>query len=159
MRKTNLTAACAAIALIGVSLASCGERESAMSNPKICANFNTTGQAQAATATDAATPVDNCVRRWAYSLAGSRDSADVIAEATVAACAGALTHWNQAGLQSPDANAGGPEQALSLVTGQPTTSFAEHNTFAHNHALLYVVEARAGRCAPPPVTNGAPSGT
>ena len=121
MHQIKLVAACAAIALIGAPLSACGEREGAMANPKICANFNTSGQAQAATANDAAAPVENCVRRWAYSLAGSRDSADVVAEATVAACTGALTHWNQSALsQSPDAAANGPEQALSLTTGQPT---------------------------------------
>jgi len=49
-------------------------------------------------------------------------------------------------------------QAASLVTGEPTTPLAEHNSFAHNQALLYVVQARAGACAPPPATNGVPDG-
>ena len=173
MQLTNLTAAAA---LIAVSLSACSEHGDglAMSNPKICASFNTPapGSAQAAATqtaavqagpADAATPVDNCVRRWAYSLAGARDSAEVVAQAAVAACTPALTRWNQAGLDqqaqaaAPGAT-GAADQGISLVTGQATTPFAEHSAFASGHALLYVVQARAGRCAPPPVTNGAPAG-
>ena len=172
MQLTHLTAAAA---LIAVSLSACSEHGDglAMSNPKICASFNTAptqGGAQAASAAatqagpaDAATPVDNCVRRWAYSLAGARDSAEVVAQAAVAACTPALTRWNQAGLDqqaqaaAPGAT-GAADQGISLVTGQATTPFAEHSAFASGHALLYVVQARAGRCAPPPVTNGAPAG-
>ena len=164
MNLTNLTAAAA---LIAVSLSACSEHGDglAMSNPKICASFATPapGSAQAATTqagpADAATPVDNCVRRWAYSLAGARDSAEVVAQAAVAACTPALTRWNQAGLdQQAQAGASPADQGVSLVTGQATTPFTEHTAFANGHALLYVVQARAGRCAPPPVTNGAPAG-
>jgi hypothetical protein len=132
-----------------------------MVNAKICADFKLANTAQPGTlATDAATPVNECLRRWAYSLAGARDRADVVADATIAACGAALTRWNQAGLaQDAQANAGGPVEALSLTTGQPTNALAEHSAFARGQALFYVVQARAGRCAPPPVVNGVPTGT
>jgi len=160
MLRNTLTAV---LALAAMGLSACGERDEAPANAKICADFKTnTAQAgaPAAAPSDAAAPVDECVRRWAYSLAGSRDSADMVAEATVAACSGALTRWNQAGVnQQAQAEAAPPEQALSLMTGQPTNPFAEHSAFAHGRALLYVVQARAGRCAPPPATNGVPNGT
>jgi hypothetical protein len=35
---------------------------------------------------------------------------------------------------------------------------AEHSAFAQGRALLYVVQARAGRCKAPPIENGAPTG-
>jgi len=161
MLRNTLTAA---LALAAMGLSACGDRYDGMSNPKICGDFKTAAAAQTgapvAAPSDAATPVDECVRRWAYSLAGSRDSADIVAEAAVSACSGALTRWNQAGVnQQAQAESAPPEQALSLLTGQPTNPFAEHSAFAHGRALLYVVQARAGRCAPPPAANGAPAGT
>ena len=165
IRKT-LTAG---LALAALSLSACGERDGGMaSNPNICAEFKvpTTAQATgsapaAANASDAASPVDECVRRWAYSLAASRDAADLVAEAAVSACAPVLSRWNQAGLdQQAQTNENGQQQpALSLTTGQPTNPLAEHNAFAHGRALLYVMQARAGHCAPPPATHGTPAGT
>ena len=149
-----------AVALLALSLGAC-ERSGAMVNRQICTTFKTTSGNQVAPAAngavDAAAPVDECVRRWAYSLAGSRDGADIVANAAVAACGGALSRWNQAGL-GQDAPAGG-EQAISLTTGEATNPMAEHNAFAQGRALLYVVQARAGHCAPPPAVNGAPTGT
>jgi hypothetical protein len=66
-----------------------------------------------------------------------------------------LSRWNQASL-GQSANSG--EQALSLTTGQPTNPLAEHSAFAQGRALFYVVQARAGRCSPPPAKNGVPEG-
>lgn len=123
-------------------------------NTGICADFKTS-QAQTAM-NDAAAPVDDCLRRWAYSLAGGRDPADVVAQAAVAACSPALGRWSQATLNQ-QAPSGG--EGLSLTTGQPTNPLAEHSAFANGRALLYVVQARAGRCAPPPTANGVPAGT
>jgi hypothetical protein len=159
MNRKLLTAALLAGAL---GLSACDHHEG-MVNSKICADFRAVNTAQTgvpvAAINDAATPVDECVRRWAYSLAGDRDDANVVADATVAACAAALTHWNQAGLaQQAQTSVNGPVQALSLTTGEPTTALAEHSNFAHGRALFYVVQARAGRCAPPPVNNGVPVG-
>jgi hypothetical protein len=132
-------------------------------NPKVCADFKAAKPAAtpvAATAppvaagAEGAAPVDDCVRKWAYSLAASRDTADTVAEAAVAACNVQLARWNQQSLSQPGADV----EASSITTGQPTTPLAEHSAFAGARALLYVVEARAGRCAPPPITNGAPDG-
>ncbi|WP_297506276.1 hypothetical protein [uncultured Caulobacter sp.] len=143
----------AAVALAALGLAACEERHDAMANPRICADFKTGPGVTAAA--DPATPVDECARRWAYSLAGSRDSAEAVADAVVAACAPALGKWNQTALAQ---TASGGEQALSLTTGQPTNPLAEHSAFAQGRALLYVVQARAGRCKAPPAANGQPTG-
>ncbi|HEX4181399.1 MAG TPA: hypothetical protein VHY32_11470, partial [Caulobacteraceae bacterium] len=91
-------------------------------------------------------------------------NADVVGDAVVVACGAALSHWNQTSLGQP-AQAGpagpgpSPEQGVSLVTGQPTNPLLEHNTYVHSRALFYVIQARAGRCAPPPVNNGVPVGS
>jgi hypothetical protein len=148
----NTVASVLAFAALG--LTACDEHEH-MVNTGICADFKTT-QAAAPGMNDAAAPVDDCLRRWAYSLAGARDPADVVAQAAVAACGPALGRWSQATLNQ-QVPAGG--EGLSLTTGQPTNPLAEHSAFANGRALLYVVQARAGRCAPPPTTNGVPAGT
>lgn len=145
----------ATLALATLALAACEGGHESMSNPKICADFRNNTGPGATAASDPSTPVDECTRRWAYSLAGSKDGAEVVAEAVVAACAPVLSRWNQASLGQA---AGGGEQALSLTTGQPTNPLAEHSSFAQGRALFYVVQARAGRCSPPPVTNGVPAG-
>ncbi|USQ94794.1 hypothetical protein [Caulobacter sp. RL271] len=144
--------AVAALAVLG--LAACGDRHDGMANPKICTDFKAAPSVTAAS--DPSTPVEECTRRWAYSLAGSRDSAEVVSDAVVAACAAQLSKWNQASLGQAAPSAG--EQALSLTTGQPTNPLAEHSAFAQGRALFYVVQARAGRCSPPPVKNGVPEG-
>lgn len=134
------------VALLG--LAACGQPVAR----GICTPFPTTPSATASGAPapapavgDPAAPVEDCVHRWAYSLAGSRDSADEVAAATVAACSGQLSRWNQQSL-APAAQA----NATSLITGEPTGPIAAHHDFAASRALFYVVQARAGRCAPPP---------
>ncbi|UAL11920.1 hypothetical protein [Caulobacter segnis] len=144
----------AVAALAALSLAACDNRHDAMVNPKICADFKANPGATAAA--DPSTPVEECTRRWAYSLAGSKDGAEVVADAVVAACAAQLSKWNQASLGQ--AAPGSGEQALSLTTGQPTNPLAEHSAFAQGRALFYVVQARAGRCSPPPAKNGVPEG-
>jgi predicted outer membrane protein len=144
----------AVLALAALGLTACDDRHDAMANPKICADFKASPGASAAA--DPSTPVDECARRWAYSLAGSRDGAEVVADAVVAACAPALSRWNQASLGQATPASG--EQALSLSTGQPTNPLAEHTAFTQGRALLSVVQARAGRCKAPPAENGAPTG-
>ena len=152
------TATVAVTAIAALALAACENNDGSMVNSKICADFR--AQALPAVGADPATPVDNCVRRWAYSLAGARDTAEVVANAALAACGGALTRWNQASLnQAQQDSTGAPVTTLSIDTGQPTNALAEHNAFAQRQALLYVVEARAGRCRPPPVVKGVPVGT
>ncbi len=151
----------AALILIAASLSACESQEGHRVDAKICADFKTAAVvppgSAAAVLSDAAGPVEDCLRRWAYSLAGARDGADLVAAATVAACGTALSRWNEASLNPQDPSPG-PTESLSLVTGQPTNAMAEHNAFAHSRALLFVVQARAGRCAPPPMVKGAPLG-
>ncbi|MDR3513648.1 MAG: hypothetical protein P4L73_18580 [Caulobacteraceae bacterium] len=162
--KRNTALALAAQTLAALGLSACDRHDGRMVNAAICPDFRATSAPQAGAApspADAAAPVDECVRRWAFSLAGARDGADVVADAAVAACGPVLTRWNQAGLaqEAQSGGAGGPVEAVSITTGLPTNALAEHAAFAHGRALLYVTEARAGRCAPPPVKNGAPAGT
>jgi hypothetical protein len=131
----------------------------AQSNAKLCADFTpakpAAGPAPAvAPAAEGPAMVEECVRRWAYSLAPSRDEASVVADAVVAACGAQLSRWNQQLVNQPAANA----EAASIITGQPTTPLAERYSYLGNRALLYVVQARAGRCAPPRAANGAPEG-
>jgi hypothetical protein len=155
--------AMAVLSLAVLGLGACDERHEMAGNPKVCADFKATKPATttaAATAppmaagAEGAAPLDDCVRKWAYSLAASRDTADTVAEAAVAACNVQLARWNQQALSQPGADV----EASSITTGQPTTPLAEHSAFAGARALLYVVQARAGHCAPPPITNGVPDG-
>ncbi|HEY3697302.1 hypothetical protein [Phenylobacterium sp.] len=153
--KALITAACVA----GLGLAGCNERQMKAANTGLCYDFKAAktpapNAAAPPVATDATAAVEDCVRRWAYTLAPSGDDADAVSEAAVAACGGALARWNQQTVGQADPAA----EALSITTGQPTNPLAEHNTFAHARALLYVVQARAGHCAPPPATGGAPEG-
>jgi hypothetical protein len=149
----------AVLALAAAALAGCGDHR--MANSAMCADFRpgSAGKANLALpSTDAAGPVDDCLRRWAYSLAGSRDEADTVAEATVAACSAQLSHWGQTTVGARSGEQGDTQaDGVSLTTGQPTNPLAEHGAFARGRAVLYVVQARAGRCAPPAVVNGAPA--
>jgi hypothetical protein len=144
----------AALAVGAMGLSACDEPRKTAANTKICADFKTARTPVAVGPNEGAAPLDECVRRWAYSLAPSRDDADVVAEAAVAACTTHLTRWNQQTLNQPD----GQVEAASLTTGQPTSPLAEHNAFAHARALFYVVQARAGNCPAPPAVAGVPEG-
>lgn len=144
----------AALSLGVLGLCGCSEHHSLAANPKICFTFTQTKPATGPAPDDPSAPVDNCARRWAYSLAPSHDVADEVAEAVVAACNAQLTNWNRQSLGGP----AGDGPAESLTTGAPTSPIQEHMGFIHNRALLYVVQARAGGCAPPPAANGVPDG-
>jgi hypothetical protein len=156
----NRTSTMSALCLAALSLSACGQHEGRRANAYICFDFKS---APAAPATGAAlgppaeaVALEDCVRRWAYSLAPARDSAETVSGAVVAACGGTLARWNQQSLtQQPP---GAPEESLSIRTGQPTNPLAEHNAFAGERALFYVVQARAGHCAPPPTSKGVPTG-
>jgi hypothetical protein len=145
-----------AVCLAALSLAACEDNRGMRPNGRLCADFKTakTPANSPAALADAASPVDECVRRWAYGLAPSRDDADAVADATVAACGSLLSKWNQQSLADPAP----PADALSITTGQPTNPLSEHNAFAHARALFYVVQARAGHCAAPPIKDGVPEG-
>jgi hypothetical protein len=147
-------AAAAVLTLAALSLGACEERHEMAANPKLCVDFKQIKAAPIVAGAEGAAPVEECVKRWAYSLAGSRDPADTVAQAAVAACNVQLSRWNQQTLSQP----GSDVEAASVITGQPTTPLAEHSAYASGRALLYVVQARAGACAPPPITNGVPDG-
>lgn len=156
-------ATAAATALAALALAACNNNAKSTSAASgICKPFTTPAAAPAqqpalpavnvlpaAPGGDPAAAVDDCLHRWGYTLAASTDPADVVADATVAACGPSLTAWNRSSLTTQGGQA---VQAPSLVSGQQTTPIAEHYAFANGRALFYVVQARAGHCAPPPAT-------
>lgn len=141
-----------ALAALGLTACDEGRRGGERANTGLCYDFKTTKSATPALPGDGAVAVDDCTRRWAYSLAASRDDAEVVAEAVAGACSTQLTRWNRQAVAAPTG------EAVSILTGEPTTALAEHNSFTRARALFYVVQARAGHCAPPPITNGAPEG-
>ena len=152
--KRQTTAAVLLLAALGLS--ACEKGHEMAANAGLCPDFKAPNKTAPLAASDpGAAPVDECARRWAYSLAASRDPAETVAQATVAACTPQLVRWNQAAL----GQAGAPDvEASSLATGEPTTPLAEHSSYVAARALFYVVQARAGRCPAPPIANGAPEG-
>jgi hypothetical protein len=156
----------AVTALAALGLAACSNNRNAMAGSgggnRLCTPF-TTAKAGTSTPAGMAAPmvqpsdaVDDCLHRWGYSLAASSDPAGDVAEATVAACTAPLIAWNQQAMTPVGPTGAAPTDAPSLLTGESTTPIAEHLNFAQRRALFYVVQARAGKCAPPPMTNGAP---
>lgn len=139
----------AAVALTAAGLSACqgGDRPVA----GVCKAFPTADAAPVAT--DGAAVMDDCLHRWAYTLAGGRDDAALVADAVVAACTAPLSRWNQQSLAAPS---GAPQEAQSLLTGEPTNPIAEHANFAKDRSLFYVVQARAGGCKSPPRREGQP---
>jgi hypothetical protein len=101
--------------------------------------------------TDPAVTFDDCIHRWGYALASSRDPADVVAQASVEACSSILANWSQQISQSS-----GVEPAQYSVRGRREASQAtpdpetQRMHAAEGRALFYVVQARAGGCAAPP---------
>jgi hypothetical protein len=143
----------AATMIAALNLAACNRNTDRDALSSICKPFTAAAapaQPQpgllAAPPGDPAAAVDDCLHRWGYTLAASTDPADVVADAVVAACSPSLASWNQSALATTGQNV----QAPSLISGQPTNPVAEHYTFAQGRALFYVVQARAGHCAPPP---------
>ncbi|WP_310542894.1 hypothetical protein [Phenylobacterium sp.] len=149
--RAQLTGLC----LAALALSACSGQPRAMAaNGNICVDFKLPKAAALPGVSADAAAVDDCVRRWAYSLAPSRDDAETVADAASAACNTQLARWNQQTLTQP----GAEDPSASLITGEPTTALAEHNTFSRTRALFYVVQARAGACRPPPAKNGEPEG-
>ena len=144
----------AGLALACLSLTACNEPGRMAANSKLCADFKSAKAAPVVPGAEGAGAVDECAKRWAYSLASSRDDAGTVANAVAAACGAQLARWNQQTVNQPGADV----EATSMTTGEPTSPLAEHNAFTNSRALFYVVQARAGACAPPPITNGTPDG-
>lgn len=143
----------AALGVAALSLTACNEPGKG-GNAKICADFKVAKPAPGTPGAGGAGPVDECLKRWAYSLASSPDDAEVVAKAARAACGTQIANWNQQILNQPGADG----EAASLMTGEPTTPLAEHNGYTERRSLFYVVQARAGSCPAPPAKDGVPEG-
>ncbi|OJU11998.1 MAG: hypothetical protein BGN86_13710 [Caulobacterales bacterium 68-7] len=144
-----------ALAVVALAVSACDDRRGgARVDRALCADFKTAKAAPLPTGGDGAASVDDCTRRWAYTLAPSHDDADIVAEAVASACSAQLSRWNQQSLAQPAADG----EPTSILTGEPTSPIAEHNTFMRTRAMFYVVQARAGRCPGPKIVNGAPEG-
>jgi len=150
----------AGMALVAIGLTACNNAEHQRSaGSRICTPFTeaeTTpsvnlapGAPAPVVAVEPSAALDDCLHRWGYTLATSTDGAEAVSQAVVAACTPALTRWNQQTMMAAGAQ-GAPESAPSLLTGESTTPIAEHFNYAQNRALFYVVQGRAGKCAPPP---------
>jgi hypothetical protein len=152
MKRPTLTAA---LCLAALGLTACNNTAGGMAaNSKVCVDWKQAKPATLVAGAEGAGPLDECVKRWAYTLSSSADDAGTVAEAAAQACNVQLSRWNQASLNQP----GGDQEATSITTGETTTPLAEHNAFSRGRALFYVVQARAGHCAAPPIKDGVPEG-
>jgi hypothetical protein len=106
-----------------------------------------TGLAPAANI-DPAVSFDDCIHRWGYALAPSRDPADVVAQASVEACSSILANWSQQiGQTEPAQYSPRGRRGAQQAPPDPET---QRMHAAEGRALFYVVQARAGGCAAPP---------
>ncbi|HTX50207.1 MAG TPA: hypothetical protein VME40_12560 [Caulobacteraceae bacterium] len=133
-------------------LTACNQHASAASGAltadgKYCAPFSTTAATGPGARSDPAAAFDDCVHRWGYALAPSRDPADVVAQATVSACGPILSQWSQQVMGSDQGAAPESRRAQAEAASNP---MAQQIRMAESRALFYVVQARAGGCAPPP---------
>ena len=137
-------------AVVLLALAGCADRGRGRADAGICAPFNAVANNAGAPGGQAAT-LDDCLHRAAYKLARASDSADIVAQATVAACSDELSRWNTASVSTPVAAGGTPDTAVDLITGQSASQIAQRYQYAQGRALYYVVQGRAGRCDVPAV--------
>ncbi len=103
-----------------------------------------------ATVSDPAIAFDDCIHRWGYVLAPSRDPADVVAQASVEACSSILASWSQQIGQAAQAEPTSYGARGRSETAQAPNPEAQRMHAAEGRALFYVVQARAGGCAAPP---------
>ncbi len=156
-----IVGACGALALT-IGLAGCNARGDAadpggglaLAGSKYCNPFKPTaanGNTGLATATtnDPAATFDDCVHRWAYTLAPDHDPADVVAHAAVDACGSILAQWNQQTLPQQPQPTYRRESRVEMAQGQDN-ALAQRMRMVEARALFYVVQARAAGCAPPP---------
>jgi hypothetical protein len=146
----------AALALATLGLTACEKPGmTAISNPKICADFSNNAGPGATRRGLGSVDAGRRMRSPLGLQPGRLQAtgAEVVAEAVGRRLARprSLSRWNQASLGQAAGCGNSSEQALSLTTGQPTNPLAEHSSFAQGRALFYVVQARAGRCKAPPV--------
>src|SRR5476651_1087308 len=146
--------------MTAVGLGGCN-RETAADNGNItlaggkyCTPFPSTPAASNAAAglapaavSDPAVAFDDCIHRWGYVLAPSRDPADVVAQASVEACSSVLASWSQQIGQTAQAE---PTQYSPRGRSQATQTpdpEAQRMHASEGRALFYVVQARAAGCA------------
>ena len=122
-------------AAIAVLMAGCSEMpfETGSPNPGVCVPVPPPRANDAANAYEQAVFRDECIHRWAYRLAPSRDTADLVAGAVVGACRPQID-------RSATLLANGNESAESYYLG-------EMERVARERALYRVVQARAGNCS------------
>ena len=152
-----LAAATLAAALAGCNRQAAEGGNISLAGGKYCTPFPTAAAATNATSglapaasSDPAVSFDDCIHRWSYVLAPSRDPADVVAQASVEACSSILANWSQQAAQTAL-----PEPTRYSSRGrsdaaQPPNPEAQRMHAAEGRALFYVVQARAGSCAAPP---------
>lgn len=123
------------ILLGSVAAAGCSERPFTMGspNPGICAPLPPPRANAAANSYEQAVLRDECLHRWAYRLAPSRDAADLVAGAVVGACRPQID-------RSATLLAEGNEAAESWYIN-------EMDRVSRERALYRVVQARAGNCS------------
>ena len=158
--RTTLAAAVmiSAAALCGCNrqAATVGAKSLTLTGSSYCtpfptANANPSPAGGLAASPDPAVAFDDCIHRWGYALAPSRDPADVVAQASVQACSSILETWSQqlasqGYQQAPEMTRrgrGSPQQ-------QQPDRMTQQMRAAGGRALFYVVQARAGGCAAPP---------
>lgn len=155
--RANLAGVSLLACVLGLS--ACADRDNdGRADAGTCSPFNTAaapaGPAGVAPAVGGeAASFDDCLHRWGYRLArADEDSAETVGAAVLSACASALAVWNQSTLGLAQT---GPDEAVSLVTGESSSTFADRYASAQSKAVFYVVQARAGNCAPPPADTAA----
>jgi len=99
---------------------------------------------------DPAASFDDCIHRWGYVLAPSRDPADVVAQASVEACSSILASWSQQLGQAEQLQQPLGRGRETVAEAQQPNPAAQRIHAAEGRALFYVVQARAGGCAAPP---------
>ena len=153
-----MTTIAAAAGLAGCNRqAAAGGGNITLTGGKYCTPFPATAAATNATTGLAPAPVsdpavsfDDCLHRWSYVLAPSRDPADVVAQAAVEACSSVLANWSQ---QIGQTAASEPEQFSTRGRREATQAPDPQTQRMHaveGRALFYVVQARASGCAAPP---------
>jgi hypothetical protein len=141
-----------ALLALAAGISGCSQHANAAmgaTNAKYCTPFSTPATGPGAINPVSANPAgafDDCVHRWGYALASSRDPADVVAQAAVSACSSILSSWSQQAMGTDE----GPPSRGRAGAQQAANPVAQQIRMAESRALFYVVQARAGGCAPPP---------
>jgi hypothetical protein len=154
------------LAMAAAGLGGCNRQAEAsaggvsMSGGKYCTPFaappaasNTAEGLAPATVSDPAVAFDDCIHRWGYVLAPSRDPADVVAQASVEACSSILASWSQQIGQTTQADTTqqySPRGGRGQQAPQAPDPQAQRMHAAEGRALFYVVQARAAQCTAPP---------